>query len=128
MYGIRASLVDGGEIRGAGNAWICPEVGSCRWDDLLCLLKNLAKLFTFVSVSNYPGRKGVYVPLHTKTLSLIWVVNIATSLSLPSASWCLFVNFHMLILFLFVEHLFLVFTCLSCYVLLAVVRFLSCHL
>ncbi|KDP32279.1 hypothetical protein JCGZ_13204 [Jatropha curcas] len=25
MYGIRASLVDGGEIRGAGNAWICPE-------------------------------------------------------------------------------------------------------
>ena len=26
MYGIRASLVDGGEIRGAGNAWICPEV------------------------------------------------------------------------------------------------------
>lgn len=82
MYGIRASLVDGGEIRGAGNAWICPEVGSCRWDDLLCLLKNLAKLFTFVSVSNYPGRKGVYVPLHTKTLSLIWVVNIASSLSL----------------------------------------------
>lgn len=26
LYGIRASLVDGGEIRGAGNAWICPEV------------------------------------------------------------------------------------------------------
>nr|KJB53948.1 hypothetical protein B456_009G011800 [Gossypium raimondii] len=25
LYGIRASLVDGGEIRGAGNAWICPE-------------------------------------------------------------------------------------------------------
>uniref|UniRef100_A0A7N0VLC3 Translocation and assembly module TamB C-terminal domain-containing protein n=2 Tax=Kalanchoe fedtschenkoi TaxID=63787 RepID=A0A7N0VLC3_KALFE len=25
MYGIRASLVDGGEIRGAGNIWICPE-------------------------------------------------------------------------------------------------------
>jgi hypothetical protein len=26
IYGIRASLVDGGEIRGAGTAWICPEV------------------------------------------------------------------------------------------------------
>ncbi|RVW53938.1 hypothetical protein CK203_073003 [Vitis vinifera] len=26
LYGIRASLVDGGEIRGAGNAWICPEI------------------------------------------------------------------------------------------------------
>ena len=26
LYGIRANLVDGGEIRGAGNAWICPEV------------------------------------------------------------------------------------------------------
>lgn len=25
LYGIRASLLDGGEIRGAGNAWICPE-------------------------------------------------------------------------------------------------------
>ncbi|CAH9099680.1 unnamed protein product [Cuscuta europaea] len=25
LYGIRGSLVDGGEIRGAGNAWICPE-------------------------------------------------------------------------------------------------------
>lgn len=25
LYGLRASLVDGGEIRGAGNAWICPE-------------------------------------------------------------------------------------------------------
>ncbi|KAH9616453.1 hypothetical protein KSS87_018431 [Heliosperma pusillum] len=25
LYGIRASLVDGGEIRGAGNAWICLE-------------------------------------------------------------------------------------------------------
>ncbi|XP_061346271.1 protein TIC236, chloroplastic-like [Gastrolobium bilobum] len=25
LYGIRASLVDGGEIRGAGTAWICPE-------------------------------------------------------------------------------------------------------
>jgi hypothetical protein len=25
LYGIRATLVDGGEIRGAGNAWICPE-------------------------------------------------------------------------------------------------------
>ncbi|GMJ15288.1 translocon at the inner-envelope membranes of chloroplasts236, EMBRYO DEFECTIVE 2410 [Hibiscus trionum] len=25
LYGIRASLVDGGEIRGGGNAWICPE-------------------------------------------------------------------------------------------------------
>ncbi|XP_024989415.1 uncharacterized protein LOC112523955 isoform X2 [Cynara cardunculus var. scolymus] len=25
LYGIRASLVDGGEIRGAGNAWVCPE-------------------------------------------------------------------------------------------------------
>ncbi|CAL8996726.1 unnamed protein product [Prunus brigantina] len=25
LYGIRASLVDGGEIRGAGNAWICAE-------------------------------------------------------------------------------------------------------
>ncbi|WJX41851.1 hypothetical protein P8452_29149 [Trifolium repens] len=25
IYGIRASLVDGGEIRGAGTAWICPE-------------------------------------------------------------------------------------------------------
>ena len=26
VYGIRATLVDGGEIRGAGNLWICPEV------------------------------------------------------------------------------------------------------
>ncbi|KAJ1420172.1 hypothetical protein SESBI_14613 [Sesbania bispinosa] len=26
LYGIRASLVDGGEIRGAGTAWISPEV------------------------------------------------------------------------------------------------------
>ncbi|EHA8590861.1 hypothetical protein COCNU_scaffold026073G000010 [Cocos nucifera] len=25
LYGIRASLLDDGEIRGAGNAWICPE-------------------------------------------------------------------------------------------------------
>ncbi|CAN8284278.1 unnamed protein product [Cochlearia groenlandica] len=25
LYGIRATLVDGGEIRGAGNAWICQE-------------------------------------------------------------------------------------------------------
>ncbi|KAE8713961.1 hypothetical protein F3Y22_tig00110202pilonHSYRG00064 [Hibiscus syriacus] len=25
LYGIRASLADGGEIRGAGNIWICPE-------------------------------------------------------------------------------------------------------
>ncbi|KAK1324832.1 hypothetical protein QJS10_CPA01g01238 [Acorus calamus] len=25
LYGIRANLLDGGEIRGAGNAWICPE-------------------------------------------------------------------------------------------------------
>ncbi|KAJ8429390.1 hypothetical protein Cgig2_002012 [Carnegiea gigantea] len=25
LYGIRAILLDGGEIRGAGNAWICPE-------------------------------------------------------------------------------------------------------
>uniref|UniRef100_A0A6V7QQ20 Translocation and assembly module TamB C-terminal domain-containing protein n=1 Tax=Ananas comosus var. bracteatus TaxID=296719 RepID=A0A6V7QQ20_ANACO len=25
LYGIRARLLDGGEIRGAGNAWICPE-------------------------------------------------------------------------------------------------------
>ncbi|KAK4277119.1 hypothetical protein QN277_015167 [Acacia crassicarpa] len=25
LYGIRASLVDGGEIRGAGNVWVCPE-------------------------------------------------------------------------------------------------------
>ncbi|KAI7982064.1 hypothetical protein LOK49_LG15G02361 [Camellia lanceoleosa] len=32
LYGIRASLVDGGEIRGAGNAWVCPEV------DLLLLI------------------------------------------------------------------------------------------
>lgn len=29
LYGIRATLVDGGEIRGAGNAWICPEVFIC---------------------------------------------------------------------------------------------------
>ena len=28
VYGIRATLVDGGEIRGAGNLWICPEVRS----------------------------------------------------------------------------------------------------
>ncbi|XP_039810202.1 protein SUBSTANDARD STARCH GRAIN 4, chloroplastic-like isoform X2 [Panicum virgatum] len=27
LYGIRACLLDGGEIRGAGNAWICPEGG-----------------------------------------------------------------------------------------------------
>lgn len=26
LYGIRACLLDGGEIRGAGNVWICPEV------------------------------------------------------------------------------------------------------
>uniref|UniRef100_A0ACD5VV42 Uncharacterized protein n=1 Tax=Avena sativa TaxID=4498 RepID=A0ACD5VV42_AVESA len=26
LYGIRACLLDGGEIRGAGNAWICPEI------------------------------------------------------------------------------------------------------
>lgn len=25
LYGIRATYLDGGEIRGAGNAWICPE-------------------------------------------------------------------------------------------------------
>ncbi|CAL5206377.1 unnamed protein product [Lathyrus oleraceus] len=25
LYGIRACLIDGGEIQGAGNAWICPE-------------------------------------------------------------------------------------------------------
>ncbi|KAF7830224.1 uncharacterized protein G2W53_012557 [Senna tora] len=25
LYGIRASLLDGGEIRGAGSAWVCPE-------------------------------------------------------------------------------------------------------
>ncbi|KAI5082263.1 hypothetical protein GOP47_0002006 [Adiantum capillus-veneris] len=25
VYGIRATLVDGGELRGAGNLWICPE-------------------------------------------------------------------------------------------------------
>ncbi|XP_072998908.1 protein SUBSTANDARD STARCH GRAIN 4, chloroplastic isoform X1 [Typha latifolia] len=25
LYGIRATLLDGGEIRGAGNAWVCPE-------------------------------------------------------------------------------------------------------
>ncbi|KAL5716618.1 hypothetical protein ACHQM5_009756 [Ranunculus cassubicifolius] len=25
LYGIRATLLDGGEVRGAGNAWICPE-------------------------------------------------------------------------------------------------------
>ncbi|XP_054798744.1 protein TIC236, chloroplastic-like isoform X2 [Prosopis cineraria] len=25
LYGMRASLLDGGEIRGAGNVWICPE-------------------------------------------------------------------------------------------------------
>uniref|UniRef100_A0A0E0BY57 Translocation and assembly module TamB C-terminal domain-containing protein n=1 Tax=Oryza meridionalis TaxID=40149 RepID=A0A0E0BY57_9ORYZ len=25
LYGIRACLLDGGEIRGAGNVWICPE-------------------------------------------------------------------------------------------------------
>ncbi|CAA6666284.1 unnamed protein product [Spirodela intermedia] len=25
LYGIRGMLLDGGEIRGAGNAWICPE-------------------------------------------------------------------------------------------------------
>lgn len=25
VYGIRAALVDGGELRGAGNMWICPE-------------------------------------------------------------------------------------------------------
>ncbi|KAF3326963.1 TamB, inner membrane protein subunit of TAM complex [Carex littledalei] len=25
LYGIRASLLGGGEIRGAGNAWVCPE-------------------------------------------------------------------------------------------------------
>ncbi|PKU85008.1 uncharacterized protein LOC110096282 isoform X2 [Dendrobium catenatum] len=25
LYGIRATLLDGGEIRGAGTAWICPE-------------------------------------------------------------------------------------------------------
>ncbi|KAK8938369.1 hypothetical protein KSP39_PZI010980 [Platanthera zijinensis] len=25
LYGLRATLLDGGEIRGAGNAWICPE-------------------------------------------------------------------------------------------------------
>ncbi|KAK9149506.1 hypothetical protein Scep_008263 [Stephania cephalantha] len=28
LYGIRATLLDGGEIRGAGNAWICPECDS----------------------------------------------------------------------------------------------------
>lgn len=28
LYGIRASLVDGGEVQGAGTAWICPEVYS----------------------------------------------------------------------------------------------------
>ena len=29
LYGVRAILLDGGEIRGAGNAWICPEVTYC---------------------------------------------------------------------------------------------------
>ncbi|KAG0475020.1 hypothetical protein HPP92_014706 [Vanilla planifolia] len=31
LYGIRATLLDGGEIRGAGNAWICPEVDWVLW-------------------------------------------------------------------------------------------------
>jgi hypothetical protein len=28
LYGIRACLLDGGEIRGAGNVWICPEISA----------------------------------------------------------------------------------------------------
>ncbi|KAF3780354.1 hypothetical protein EJ110_NYTH39403 [Nymphaea thermarum] len=48
LYGIRVSLLDGGEIRGAGNAWICPEgedddsaldlnwSGSLSFDDVIC--------------------------------------------------------------------------------------------
>lgn len=34
LYGIRATLVDGGEIRGAGNAWICPEVFLFAWKNV----------------------------------------------------------------------------------------------
>uniref|UniRef100_A0A368UGS4 Translocation and assembly module TamB C-terminal domain-containing protein n=1 Tax=Glycine max TaxID=3847 RepID=A0A368UGS4_SOYBN len=38
LYGIRACLVDGGEIRGAGNAWICPELdASGRTDESLAV-------------------------------------------------------------------------------------------
>ncbi|CAN6442192.1 unnamed protein product [Victoria cruziana] len=48
LYGIRVSLLDGGEIRGAGNAWICPEgevddsaldvnwSGSMSFDEVIC--------------------------------------------------------------------------------------------
>ena len=46
LYGIRTNLVDGGEIRGAGNAWICPEVffvqdNACLKDELNCMMMLL---------------------------------------------------------------------------------------
>nr|KYP39246.1 hypothetical protein KK1_039459 [Cajanus cajan] len=45
LYGIRACLVDGGEIRGAGNAWICPEVYDCLLESLFLFYLTMSSHF-----------------------------------------------------------------------------------
>ncbi len=37
LYGLRAVPVGGGEIRGAGNLWICPEVYLPEASHCICL-------------------------------------------------------------------------------------------
>lgn len=60
LYGIRASLLDGGEIRGAGNAWICPEG---EMDDTAVDV-NLSGKFIFDNVLHRYLPQGVQlVPL-----------------------------------------------------------------
>lgn len=57
LYGIRASLLDGGEIRGAGNAWICPEG---EVDDT-AMDVNLSGNFLFDKVLHRYLPQGIHV-------------------------------------------------------------------
>ncbi|KAL5975173.1 hypothetical protein ACLOJK_031852 [Asimina triloba] len=61
LYGIRATLLDGGEIRGAGNAWICTEG---EMDDSAMDVNLSGNLSSFDKViSRYLPQKIQLVPL-----------------------------------------------------------------
>ncbi|OIT37244.1 hypothetical protein A4A49_14511 [Nicotiana attenuata] len=78
LYGIRASLTDGGEIRGAGNAWICPEEqtakilhGGKRWFD-----------GNFMKLERWIGQEGCVDPRFFGDTVMVNLVG------LPIHLWC----------------------------------------
>ncbi|XP_028802385.1 uncharacterized protein LOC114757483 isoform X2 [Neltuma alba] len=82
LYGIRASLIDGGEIRGAGNAWICPEgeedetaldvnfSGSLAIDKIM--LRYMPSYFQSFKLGDLNGETKVSGPLLKPRFDIRW--------------------------------------------------------